>query len=90
MSNMKRTVFRGYFAVGSRFVNLDDDYDADGFNWHGTKEEMVEKLFMKLIEANLKPLAFVVFSTCIGFFFGNALVGFLIACTLVAAVTFLA
>ena len=43
-ANLHDTVYRGFLKNLGYFVNLSDDFDEDGINWRGTKEEMVERL----------------------------------------------
>ena len=41
----------------------------------------------KLVAHNLKPIAFVIFSTAVGALFGHALVGFLLAIIIITFAT---
>ncbi|NBR06935.1 MAG: hypothetical protein EBT92_14330 [Planctomycetes bacterium] len=42
--NTNVTVFRGYLKNRTYFVNLSEDYDEGGMNWHGSLEGLKERL----------------------------------------------
>lgn len=44
INNSHQTVYRGFSRSTNNFVNLDDDWDDNGHNFHGTKEDVIEKL----------------------------------------------
>lgn len=47
-------------------------------------------IFMKLIQQNLIPLAFVILATCIGYFFNSTLDGAVVGLALVCIITLIA
>ena len=44
MKDLHQTVYRGFSRSTNHFVNLDDDWDDNGHNFYGTREEAIEKL----------------------------------------------